>query len=192
MKKTSRILSTVGLLVWGLAGCGEENTASAQTGAQSTPPSSESAENASFGKPGTGFIKLGDLQHDLTVRRCITMAGALGGDAVSTDEPGNFKVRFDFSPANWRKRPGSEGWEEAGTIRVDSKTPYKQWESGLSAVSGYNLGGIDPATLDITALEISGNGRSARGEARFLDVGALMQGSASTVTGSFALTCPGK
>ncbi|MGD9663398.1 MAG: hypothetical protein AB7U63_19295 [Porticoccaceae bacterium] len=109
---------------------------------------------------------------------------------MSTQEPDNIKVNFEFSPANWRERPETEGWTETGTISLRSENPYAQWESGLSQVSAYNLGSLDPASLDITSVEFSADGRSARGEANFLSVDSIMKGSPNTSAGSFEFSCP--
>lgn len=72
-----------------------------------------------------------------------------------------------------------------------SDTPYKQWETGRSAVAGFNLGDLDPAALDITRVEFAGGGRSARGEAGFLELTDLMQGRGAVIPGGFEFTCPG-
>jgi len=139
-----------------------------------------------------GFIQIGDVRHELTVQRCLSMFGALSANAVSVTEPDNLSAHFEFSPADWRQRNASEGWEEAGTITVRSDDPYNQWETGLSAVSGYNLGGLDPTSIDITSLEITPGGRGARGEARFVEMRALMGGNAAPIPGSFEFNCPPK
>lgn len=142
--------------------------------------------------PGTGFIEIGALRRDLVVKRCMTMAGALGADAVAADGTGNLKVRFDFSPADWRERPASEGWSETGSISLRVDEPYLQWESGPSMIAGYNIRGIDPASLAIIMLEMSAERRRARGTARFLDVNALMRGKAVATEGRFEFTCPAR
>lgn len=195
MTVTTRTASMVGLLAFALAGCGGNTSAPEAASADTGTPSRQPEPPAAIGTIGTtgkGFIQIGDLRHELTVKRCITMAGALGGQATSSDQPDNVSVSFDFSPQDWKLRPASEGWEETGSVTLRSKEPYLQWSSGPSGFDGFNLQGIDPATLDITALEISADGRSARGQARFLDVQGLMRGEANVVDGNFEFSCPPK
>jgi hypothetical protein len=169
-----------------LAACGREDTPPAE----SSETRSEPAVNVGYGEPATGFIEVGGQRHDLTVQRCISMFGALSGQAVSASEPDNVFVTFEFSPADWRERDVSEGWEETGTVRIRSDDPYNQWETGISAVGMYNLGGMAPESLDITSLEVAPNGRSARGEAVFIEMKAVVAGAPQAVSGAFEFSCP--
>ena len=150
------------------------------------------SSTSSFGEPGTGMIEIGDLRHELTVTRCVSMAGAMGGDAVSVSEPDNVSISFSFSPEDWQDRNASEGWSETGSVRLDNDEPYLQWATGISSFEGFNLpDGIAAADLDITAIDISDDGRSARGEAMFAEVNSLFTGGdVLTATGSFEFTCP--
>lgn len=184
------------------AGCGGEPRvepttvadANTATGAEASTAGAAGTTGAVPAKagaaPGTGVIEIGALRRDLVVKRCMTMAGALGADAVAADGTGNLKVRFDFSPADWRERSASEGWAETGSISLRADEPYLQWESGPSVIAGYNLRGTDPASLAIIVLEMSEERRRARGTARFLDVNALMRGEVVTTEGRFEFTCP--
>ncbi len=169
-----------------LAACGREDAPPAETPEARDDPSA----NVSFGEPGTGFIEVGGQRHELNVQRCLSMFGALSGSAVSTSEPDNVSVSFDFAPADWRERDVSEGWEETGTITIRSDDPYNQWETGLSAVGMYNLGGMAPESLDITSLQVAPNVRSARGEAVFIDMQAVMAGAPQATSGAFEFSCP--
>ena len=169
-----------------LAACGREDVPPAEA----TEAREDPAANVGYGEPGTGFIEVGDQRHELNVRRCLSMFGALSGSAVSASEPDNVSVTFEFSPVDWRARDASDGWEETGTVRVRSDDPYNQWETGPSAVEMYNLGGLDPESLDITSLEIAPNGRSARGEAAFIEMRAVMAGTPEAVPGAFEFSCP--
>jgi hypothetical protein len=171
-----------------MTGCGDSEPPSHDANGEENL--SASGQGLNFGSPGTGFLKIGDNHHDLEITRCIVAFGALGGSAVSTQAPDNIKVNFEFSPANWRERPETEGWTETGTVSLRSENPYAQWESGLSQVSDYNLDSLDPASLDIIAVEFSADGRSARGEANFLHVDSIMKGSPSASAGSFEFSCP--
>ncbi len=169
-----------------LAACGREDAPPAETPEARDDPSAE----AGFGEPGTGFIEVGGQRHELSVQRCVAMFGALSGSAVSTTEPDNISVSFEFSPVDWRERDVSEGWEETGTIGIRSNDPYNQWETGVSAVGVYNTGGMAPESLDITSLEVAPNGRSARGEAVFIDMQAVMAGAPQAISGVFEFSCP--
>jgi len=186
-----------------IVGCSPENSASTQgtvdpadagtvADVTSAEAGAESVMRTTEGFAGMGFIQIGDVRHELTVQRCLSMFGALSANAVSVTEPDNLSAHFEFAPADWRQRDASEGWEEAGTITVRSDDPYNQWESGLSAVSGYNLGDLDAKSIDITSLEITPGGRGARGEARFVEMRALMGGNAVPTTGLFEFNCPPK
>lgn len=186
MKTSARSLFVILTLI--LTGCGDNGSPLNDSATGQNLSSRE--EGPSFGSPGTGFLKIGDSHHDLEITRCLIAFGVVGGSAVSTQEPDNIKVNFEFSPANWRERPETEGWTETGTISLRSENPYAQWESGLSQVSAYNLGSLDPASLDITSVEFSADGRSARGEANFLSVDSIMKGSPNTSAGSFEFSCP--
>lgn len=192
MTSTTCSASILGLLAFALASCGGNTSAPEASSADHSATTHQTGSQAAIGSTGKGFIQIGELRHDLTVKRCMTMAGALGGQAAGSDQPDNISVSFDFSPQGWKQRPASEGWEETGSVTLRSKEPYLQWSSGPSTVDGFNLKGIDPATLDITALEISTDGRSARGQARFLDVEGLMRGEANVVDGRFEFSCPPK
>lgn len=192
MTSTTWSASIPGLLAFTLASCGGNTSAPEASSADHSATTRPTESPATIGTSGTGFIQIGDLRHELTVRRCMTMAGALGGQATGTDQTDNIRVNFDFSPQDWKRRPASEGWDETGSVTLRSEEPYLQWSSGPSAVDGFNLQGIDPTSLDITALEISADGRSARGKARFLDVQRLMRGEANVVDGSFEFVCPPK
>lgn len=169
-----------------LVACGREDASPAEA----TEAREDPAANVGFGEPGTGFVEVGDQRHDLNVWRCLSMFGALSGSAASIIEPDNVSVTFEFSPADWRERDASEGWEETGTVRVRSDDPYNQWETGPSAVEMYNLRGLDPESLDITSLEIASNGRSARGEAVFIDINSVMAGAPEVLPGAFQFSCP--
>lgn len=186
MKTNARSLFVILALI--LTGCGDNGSPANDSVTEANPSSLD--RGSSFGSPGAGFLKIGDSHHDLEITRCLVAFGVLGGSAVSTQKPDNIKVNFEFSPANWRERPETEGWTETGTISLRSENPYAQWESGLSLVSGYNLGSLDPASLDITSVEFSADGRSARGEANFLSVDSIMKGDPSTSVGSFEFSCP--
>ena len=144
------------------------------------------------GDAGTGTIEIGDLRHDLTITRCVTLAGAIAADAVSVSEPDNIDVSFSFSPEDWKERDASEGWTETGTVRLDSDDPYQQWESGAGSFEGFNLpAGTTATDFDITALDISDDGQSARGEGIFVEINALLGGGdAAPTPGSFEFTCP--
>jgi len=191
------------LIVVTIVGCSTEDTAKTQDTVDAADAKSvadvknaeagaETVMKTTEGNAGVGFIQIGNMRHELTVQRCLSMFGALSANAVSVTEPDNLSAHFEFSPADWRQRDASEGWEEAGTITVRSDNPYNQWESGLSAVSGYNLGSLDPTSIDITSLEITPGGRGARGEARFVEMRALMGGNAVPTTGLFEFNCPPK
>ena len=106
-----------------------------EAAAPTTPP----APSGSNAAAGTGTITIGDLSHELTIIRCVAIAGAIGADAVSVSEPDNVDVNFSFSPENWQDRPASEGWTETGTARLDVDDPYQQWESGPSLLEVFNL-----------------------------------------------------
>ena len=152
----------------------------------------ESAASSSNSAAGTGTITIGDLSHELTMLRCVTMAGAISADGVSVSEPDNVDVSFSFSPEDWRDRPTSQGWTETGTARLDVDEPYEQWESGASVFEGFTLpAGTTAADFDITALDISDDGQSASGEATFVEINALLGvGDPVPTPGSFAFTCP--
>jgi hypothetical protein len=180
----SHVLPLVSVLIL-LTACGRADDAPEDKAAVT-----ERVPGASFGEPGTGLIQVGELRHELAVQRCIAMFGAVSGKAVSVKEPGNVSVSFEFSPVGWRERDASEGWEEAGNISVDSEDPYNQWITGQSLVSGYNLGGMDAATFDITSLDAAGNGRSVRGEAVFVEYRAILSGVPEQVPGTFQFSCP--
>jgi hypothetical protein len=180
----SHVLPLVSVLIL-LAACGRaDDVPEDKAGVTDRVP------DASFGEPGTGFIQIGELRHDLTVQRRMAMFGAVSGKAVSVTEPGNVSVNFEFSPVGWRERDASEGWEEAGSVSVDSEDPYNQWMTGQSLVRDYNLVGMDAATFDITSLDAADNGRSVRGQAVFLEYRALLSGVPEPVPGTFQFSCP--
>ncbi len=153
---------------------------------------SDEDDTGSSGGSGAGLIQIGDQQFDLTVTRCITMAGALGGDAVGAVDPGNLQASFTFSPEGWQERDASEGWSEDGDIGLDSDEPYFLWETGQSSFEGLNLpGGLDPTMLDITSYDIADDGQSVRGEAMFIELNEMLAGTMlEPIAGSFEFSCP--
>ena len=155
------------------------------TDSATSPPAGE-------GDAGTGVIVIGDLRHDLTIVRCVTLAGAIGADAVSVSEPDNVDVSFSFSPEDWQERDPQEGWTDTGTVRLNSDDPYQQWEAGASAFDGLNLPeGTTADDFDITSLDISDDSQSAQGEANFVEINAMFaDGEAVPTPGSFEFTCP--
>lgn len=161
----------------------------AEEAPETTPPASPGDNGAA----GTGTITVGDVTHELTITRCVAMAGAIGADAVSVSEPDNVSADFSFSPEDWQDRPASEGWTETGTVRLDSDDPYLQWESGASTFEFFNLpAGVSATDYDITSLDISDDGQSASGTANFVEINTLLGGTDTTpIPGSFAFTCPG-
>lgn len=150
------------------------------------------APESGGGDAGTGMIEFGDIRHDLTIIRCVAMAGAIAADAVSVSEPDNVDVDFSFSPEDWQERNASEGWTETGTVRLDIDDPYQQWVSGAGSLEGFNLpAGATATDFEITAIDISDDGQSARGEATFVEVNALLtDGDYVATPGSFEFTCP--
>ena len=159
-----------------------------EAAAPTTPP----APSGSNAAAGTGTITIGDLSHELTIIRCVAIAGAIGADAVSVSEPDNVDVNFSFSPENWQDRPASEGWTETGTARLDVDDPYQQWESGPSLLEVFNLpAGFNAADFDIITLDIADDGQSASGTANFVEINSLLSGGdVMKATGTFAFTCP--
>lgn len=146
------------------------------------------------GGTGTGQIEIGDISHDLKIDNCVTMSGAISGRATSVSEPDNVDVNFSFSPENWSDRDDAADWGENGTVRLDRDDPYEQWESGASIFEGFNLpAGVQATDFTVTSYDVSDDGQSVTGEARFVEVNALLGGKASEPTaGSFAFSCPPK
>ncbi len=155
------------------------------------PESASSDDESSPSGSGTGTIEIAGERHDLTITRCFAMAGAIGGDGVSTSEPDNVQFTFEFAPEDWADRT-SEGWTENGTVRLDSDDPYLQWESGESLLELYNLpDGAEPSSFVVTSYDIADDGQSVSGEAVFLELTALMTGEgAEPLPGTFAFSCP--
>jgi hypothetical protein len=170
-----------------------DSVAAAAADAPDDAPAVTSGSEApdSRAAPGTGLIQIGDIRHELTVSFCASFADAVTGRAVSVSEPDNFNVNFNFSPEDWRDR-SSEGWTDPGNVRVDIVDREQQWESGARAFEGYALSdGVDPASFQITAVDITDDGQSASGQATFVDLNALLADGNSTATpGSFEFTCP--
>lgn len=182
-----------------LAACGSDGSDGAKDGADadktdqaSTGDEATDSPAESSGGTGTGTIEIGDLQHDLTVTRCLNMFGTIGGDAASVSEPDNVDVSFEFSPNDWRDRDASEGWTEDGTIRLDSEDPYEQWETGASILDQYNLpAGTQAEDFEITSYVIADDGQSVTGEAQFVELYALLGGTTTEpTTGTFSFSCP--
>jgi hypothetical protein len=159
--------------------------------ADAAPPAAASSD-ASAGAPGTGTITVGDQTFELEVVRCVTLAGAIGAEAVAVDEPDNVSVSISLSPDDWRDRPASEGWTANGSLRLDIEEPYQQWEAGVEAVELYNLpDGLTPEDFAIASYVVSDDGQSAKGEAAFVSVDSLLRTEGIEPTpGSFAVTCP--
>jgi hypothetical protein len=178
-----------------LASCGGSDDAASPSVSSATddaPAVTSGSETPdSSAAPGTGLIQIGDIRHELTVPFCASFADSLTGRAVSVSEPDNVNVNFNFSPEDWRDR-SSEGWTDPGNVRVDIVDRDQQWESGAKAFEGYTLpDGVDPASFEITALDITDDGQSASGQATFVDLNALLADGNSTATpGSFEFTCP--
>ncbi len=197
-----RTISGGGLaLMLVLSACGSSGSDGAKDNADTdktdqTPPGDEAtdAPAASAGGTGTGMIEIGDLKHELTVTRCLSMFDTIGGDAVSVSEPDNIDVSFEFYPEDWRERDPSEGWTEDGTLRVDSEDPYLQWEAGPSSFELYNLpAGVSAEDFSITSYDISDDGQSVTGEAQFGELNALLGGTMTEpTTGTFSFSCPPK
>lgn len=144
------------------------------------------------GEAGVGFVEIGGTRFDVTVSDCIEMAGAIGGRFVGVDDAANVSGNFTFSPNDWESRDAGEGWTDAGSLTLRSDDPYLQWETGQELVEGYNLpAGVTADQLAVTEYRIDEDAPSVRGTAGFLDVNALMTGTATEpVTGTFELTCP--
>ncbi len=166
--------------------------ADAESATTVTEPASDEGDAAPPAGSAVGMMQIGEERFDLTVVRCITMGGAVGGDAVGVDDPDNLQASFFFSPEDWRQRPSSEGWTEDGTLRIDSDEPYWQWESGQSTFEGFNLpSGLDPTMIDIVSYDIADDGGSVRGEAMFLELNEMLSGTmVEPVAGSFEFSCP--
>ena len=188
-------------LMLGLAACGSGSSDGAKDvvdGDKATQTTkaggAKDSPAASKGGTGKGTIQIGDVKHDLTITRCMDLAGAIGGAAVSVSEPENVKVSFEFPPEDWEQRDKSEGWTDMATVRFDSEEPYMQWSAGPTAVEGLNLpDGIKAEDMVITHVDIADDGQSVTGEGQFLDVNAIFAGKeAKVASGTFSFSCPPK
>jgi hypothetical protein len=184
-----------------LAACGDDDDVASTDDADLVEDAAASGDDAdqgadggdaaAAGPGGSGYIELGDVRHELTVTSCMSMFGALGGVAESTEDPENVEVTFDFAPEDWQERDASEGWETAGGVTVRSEEPYQQWETGQDNLFGINLpDGVEASELDVTAIDIDADAQTVSGEATFIDLMAAMAGDAEPVAGSFAFSCP--
>ena len=156
------------------------------------PAGDGGAGDAGGAAPGTGTVTVGDQSYDLEVDSCFTFAGALGASAIGADQPDNVIFDVSLSPDDWRDRPANEGWTSNGSVVVEIQEPYRQWESGGDALEFFAFpDGFGPEDFVITSYDISDDGRSAVGEATFLDLEALLFGTPIEPTpGSFSITCP--
>ena len=170
----------------------EDAAAATDAGADDEGDDAGEGDGEGSAEPGgTGHIELGDVRHELTVTSCMSMFGALGGVAESTEDPENIEVTFDFAPEDWQDRDASEGWETAGGVTVRSEEPYQQWETGQDNIFGFNLPeGVDASELDVTSIDIDADAQAVSGDATFIDMMAVMAGDAEPVAGSFAFSCP--
>ncbi len=181
-----------------LAACGGDDSSS--TPADADRPTEEAGETSGgdggssegAGGTGTGYVEIGAERFEFTIDGCISAFGAVAGNGVGVEDPDNTEVAFDFAPDDWRDRPASEGWESDGAITVRSEEPYLQWETGGEVLASFNLpAGIDAADLTISSYEIDEGTSTVTGEAVFLEVNAVMAGTAAEPTeGSFELSCP--
>lgn len=183
------------VLMLALAACGSSDSDDASergdtSDDETTQPGG--ATDAPAGGTGEGRIEIGDVSYDLEVNRCVTMFSAVSGDATAVSEPDNVEVSFDFSPEDWAERDASEGWSENGSVRLDVEDPYTQWVTGNSVLEGYNApDGVDLNALDITSYDISDDGQSITGEAQFIELNAMLSGTATEPTaGTFSFSCP--
>ena len=185
-----------------LAACGSSDsdaskepvkTDPAEGSASGDPDDSDSPSTAGGGT-GTGKIEIGDIRHDLKIDGCVTLAGAISGRAVSVTEPDNVDVNFSFSPENWSERDDAADWAENGTVRLDREDPYEQWQSGASVFEGFNLpSGVEATDFTVTSYDVSDDGQSVTGEARFVELNAMLAGTVAEATvGTFAFSCPPK
>ena len=185
-----------------LASCGSSSSdgakAKADTDKTAQVPAADKASDSpatSKGGTGTGTIEIGEVKHDLTITRCTNMAGAMGGGAVSASEPDNVDLTFEFPPEDWAERDASEGWADmASSVRLDSEDPYTQWEFAEAVFEAYDLpDDVEAQDVAATTFDISDDGQTVTGEGQFIEVNALLAGTATELTtGTFSFSCPPK
>ncbi len=191
-----------------LAACGSSNdgegqqvadegqNSSANDQATQQSPASDPAESPVTAEGGTGMgtVQIGDEVWEFTISRCQSLAGALGGQGQSVDDPDNVDVSFEFQPEDWEDRDASEGWDDMASIRIDSEEPYLQWETGLGALRDYNLpAGLTADDTPVTGFDISDDGQTVTGEAKFVEINALFSGQIPEImAGTFSFSCPPK
>lgn len=180
----------------GPQGADEGQNSSANDHATQQSPASDPASSPVTAEGGTGVgnVRIGDEVWDFTIVRCQSLAGALGGQGQSVDDPDNVDVNFEFQPEDWEDRNASEGWDDTASIRLDSEEPYLQWETGLSALRDYNLpAGLTADDTPVTSFDISDDGQTVTGEAQFVDINALFSGQTPKImAGTFSFSCPPK
>lgn len=181
----------VAVMLMVLAACGADAPEGSQKSSGSAPADKSAV---SSGGTGTGTIKIGDFQHDLTIVRCQNLAGAIGGQAVSVSDPNNVEVSFEFPPEDWAERPASEGWSDSAAVRIDSEDPELQWQTGAESSEGFNLpAGMTAQDVAVTSFDIADDGSSVAGEGQFIELNALFAGTLTESTkGTFAFSCPAK
>jgi len=200
MRSLVALVAVVFSLALFAAGCGDDDDSTVEdlddepTATEDDGAADDGAATGEpgTGEPGTGTITIGDDTWDLDVTRCVTLAGAIGADAVAVDEPDNVTVSISLSPEDWRDRPESEGWTANGSLRLDIDEPYQQWESGIEALEGYTLPpGQAREDFAIESYDVADDGMSVEGEATFVAVDELLLGDpVEPTSGSFSITCP--
>lgn len=198
MPRMIRCLALVISLALFAAACGDDDESSAADsvptettdGDTPTEPSGPAAAPSGAGDTGSGFIRIGDETHELTIGSCVSMFGILGGDGQGVDHE-DLYLTFDFSPEDWQDRPATEGWEGAGSIQLGSDDPYVQWETG-DELRWLNLEGVDVDELVISSFTIDERSQSVRGEATFIDLAAHFDPSrdAEPTAATFEFNCP--
>ncbi|MGB3409881.1 MAG: hypothetical protein WBA45_01685 [Microthrixaceae bacterium] len=190
-----------------LAGCGsgEESGSKSSSGSGEQGSSTAAGQGtddsaAAQGGTGKGMIEVGELRHELTVTRCTSMAGAMGGDAESVTEPDNVEVYFELPPDDWADSKTIELLDHSGLIRVSIEDSYLEWVANPQGAEELNLpDGATASEIAVTDLVVSDDGQTMEGKATFLEVRRrtpksnptrIPEDDTPTETGTFSFSCP--
>lgn len=153
-------------------------TSAAERAENQASGGTNSAPSQAGVEPRIGMIEIDGTRHDLTIKRCVTMAGIIGSGA-DVNEPDQFSVEFSFLSGET-------------AVELRQKDPYIEWVSGPSVVEGvFSLpDDIDAADIVIINYDVADNGRNVAGEARFIERDGAGKIAGEPSLGTFSFSCP--
>ena len=162
-----------------LFGCTDESAKTEETAPGRPNPETSSAQETT---QKWAVVKIGEHQYEFELTRCSSTQRFGTGKAKDGSD---VTLTYGFPPANWKSRPASEGWSDNGHFRIRDKDNNLDWQASETMSEELTIVSAGQSQVD----DFSIDGKSVSGNATFIDVNAIMTGSAEPVKGTFKLEC---